>query len=188
MRVGPCSSLHYPSQESVPLAHIFCLTGHEWSPIWWAKIRQNTERICSFPPELVYNQARLSVPPPPNQDSINEWIILLLKSWICWYSCSCGIQIQICIPACSEQWIHTRDSYDFSFLPAQFSWIWCKCLQSNFIHSQIFQSDWIQRGYRKKIHGSLGLQECRFDLKLVAAITNRFVHRILQGKHDLAWL
>ena len=37
------------------------------------------------------------------------------------------------------------------FLPAQSSYIWCKCrLQSNFFHSKIFQSDRIQRGYCKK--------------------------------------
>ena len=33
LRVGPRASLHYPPppQESVPLGHIFFLTGHEWS-------------------------------------------------------------------------------------------------------------------------------------------------------------
>ena len=28
-RAGPCPSLHYAPQESVPLVHIFGLTGHE---------------------------------------------------------------------------------------------------------------------------------------------------------------
>ena len=35
------------------------------------------------------------------------------------------------------------------FIPGQFSWIWCKYLQSNFIHPKIFQFDWIQRSYGK---------------------------------------
>ena len=36
------------------------------------------------------------------------------------------------------------------FLPAHFSWIWCKCLWSNFVHnSKIFQSDWMQGRFLK---------------------------------------
>ena len=36
-----------------------------------------------------------------------------------------------------------------------------QCIQSNFVHSEIFQSRQIQRSY-KKIHHSLFMQECRF--------------------------
>ena len=36
-----------------------------------------------------------------------------------------------------------------------------QCIQSNFVHSEIFQSHQIQRSY-KKIHHSLFMQECRF--------------------------
>ena len=66
--------------------------------------------------------------------------------WYCYnlklFNCFCCMR--------NEQWIHTRYR-TMKFLPTQVSWIWCKCLQSSFIHSKIFQSDWIQRGIVKKI-------------------------------------
>ena len=36
----------------------------------------------------------------------------------------------------NELWIHMRSSYEIS--TRSFPWIWCKCLQSSFIHSKIF--------------------------------------------------
>ena len=63
---------------------------------------------------------------------------------------SCRFQIHLHSCMRNEQWIHTRYR-TMKFLPTQVSWIWCKCLQSSFIHSKIFQSDWIQRGIVKKI-------------------------------------
>ena len=36
----------------------------------------------------------------------------------------------------NESWIHTQ--FFSKFLPAQFPWIWCKCLLRNYIHSKIF--------------------------------------------------
>ena len=60
----------------------------------------------------------------------------------------CEFQIHLCIPAGAISSEFTREVV-MKFLPAQFSWIWCKWLQSNFVHSKIVQSDRIQGSYRK---------------------------------------
>ena len=46
-------------------------------------------------------------------------------------------QIDLCILACVMSGEFTREAV-MKFLPAQFSWIWCKCLLRNLIHSKIF--------------------------------------------------
>ena len=50
---------------------------------------------------------------------------------------SCRFQIDLCILACVMSREFTREAV-MKFLPAQFSWIWCKCLLRNLIHSKIF--------------------------------------------------
>jgi len=49
---------------------------------------------------------------------------------------SCRLQIHSCILACVMSREFTRKAV-MNFLPAQFPWIWCKCLRSNFVHSKI---------------------------------------------------
>ena len=50
---------------------------------------------------------------------------------------SCRFQIHLCILACVMSREFTREAVT-KFLPAQFPWIWCKCLLTNLIHSKIF--------------------------------------------------
>ena len=69
-----------------------------------------------------YSQARSNV---PLQDSINEFIIQRLNPLV-----SCRLQIRLCIIACVMSREFTRDSVT-KFPPAQFPWIWCKCLLRN---------------------------------------------------------
>ena len=57
---------------------------------------------------------------------------LLFKSWI-----RCYFQTDLCILACVMSREFTREAV-MKFLPAPFSWIWCKCLLRNLIHSKIF--------------------------------------------------
>ena len=45
--------------------------------------------------------------------------------------------ISLCILACVMSREFTRDSVT-KFLPAQFPWIWCRCLLRHLIHSKIF--------------------------------------------------
>ena len=60
---------------------------------------------------------------------------LLFESWTVG---SCRFQIHLCGHSCmrNEPWIHTQSVT--KFLPAQFPWIWCKCLLRHLIHSKIF--------------------------------------------------
>ena len=51
-RAGLCPSPTNPPsppQESAPLSHIFCLTGHEWSLTCWAKLyREHWPQVFTF--------------------------------------------------------------------------------------------------------------------------------------------
>ena len=62
---------------------------------------------------------------------------------------SCRFQIHLYIPACAMSTEFTCRVFMKIFLPARFSWIWCKCLWSNFVHSKIFQSHRMQRRFLK---------------------------------------
>ena len=68
-----------------------------------------------------------------------------------------------------------------TFLPAQFSWIWCKFFQTIFLHSNIFQSDWIQRSYREKLTDHYACKNADLNLRLVAATSNRFIFQIIDS-------
>ena len=65
------------------------------------------------------------------QDAIKEFIIPKLNPLVL------VAQIHLCILACVMSCEFTREAVT-KFLPAQFPWIWCKCLLRNFIHSKIF--------------------------------------------------
>ena len=76
------------------------------------------------------------------QDSINEFIIqkpLLV------------VDFRFIFTFLRVQWAVNSHALVFMkiFLPAHFSWIWCKCLSSNFVHSKIFQADWMQGRFLK---------------------------------------
>ena len=66
------------------------------------------------------------------QDSINEFYHSKAE-----FVGSYRFQIHLCIPACIISNEFTQEAV-INFLPAQFSQIWCKCSQSDFIHSKIF--------------------------------------------------
>ena len=70
------------------------------------------------------------------------------------------------------------------FLPAQFSWFWWKCLQSNFIHSKRFQSDRIQ--VRFTAHYTCGNAD--LNMILLAVRTNGFFFKIIDPLIQLTWL
>ena len=76
-----------------------------------------------------YSQARFTVPPKI------PLMYLLFESWTVG---SCRFQVHLCVhSACVMSREFTRDSVT-KFLPAQFPWIWCKCLLRHLIHSKIF--------------------------------------------------
>ena len=93
---------------------------------------------------------------------------------------SCRFQIHLCTSACVMSSEFTREVV-MRFLPAQFSWIWCKCLQSNSIHSKIFQSDRIQGRYRKKYTAHYACRNADLNLMLVGATTNGFIFQIIDS-------
>ena len=109
-------------------------------------------------------------------------------------SCTSRFQFHPCILACVMSREFTRKAV-MNFLPAQFPWIWFKCLRSNFIHSNIFNLT----KYREVLvkysllithagkpiliwHYSYGIdQRIHFP-------NNQFINRILGGTLDLPWL
>ena len=60
------------------------------------------------------------------------------------------------------------------FLPAQFSWIWLRCLQGNFIIPNTFQSDRMLRVCSQKFTAHYAFRNADLNLKTVAGTTNRF--------------
>ena len=88
------------------------------------------------------------------------------------------------------------------FLPAQFPWIWWKCLQSKFVHSKIIQSHRLQRSIVKTFTAHHACRSANLNLKLVSAATIGFIFQTINslmeycgrrwggggGMHDLAWL
>ena len=76
-----------------------------------------------------YSQTRSSV--PPKNPLMNIYYSKVESV------ASCRFQIDLCILARVMSHEFTREAV-MKFLPAQFSWIWCKCLLRNLIHSQIF--------------------------------------------------
>ena len=115
------------------------------------------------------SQGRSSVPP---QDCINEFIIRRLNLSV----------IVDCTPAYVMNSDFTPEVV-MKFLPAQFSRMWCKCQQNNFIHSKIFQSDRIQRSYHKKFTAYYTCRNADLNLRLVAATTtcNGFIFDIINS-------
>ena len=68
----------------------------------------------------------------------------------------------------------THDSVT-KFLPAQFPWIWCKCLLRILIHSKIFNLT----KYRQVL--------VNYSLLVTHFSNNQFINRILGGTLDLFW-
>ena len=117
------------------------------------------------------SQDRSSVPPPPSpQDCINEFIIQRLNP-------SVVVDLHSTYVMNSE----FTPEVVMKFLPAQFSWIWCKCLQNDFIHSKIFQSDRIQRSYDEKFTAHHRIRNADLNLRLVAATTNGFIFQMINS-------
>ena len=93
-------------------------------------------------------------PPRPRQECINEFIIQRLNPLVV-------VDLHSAYVMNSE----LTPEVVIKFLPAQFSWIWCKCLQNDFIHSKIF-SIWPKtEELWWKIHCSSQKQECRFEFE-----------------------
>ena len=67
------------------------------------------------------------------------------------------------------------------FLPTQVSWIQCKYLQSNFIHSQISQSDRLQKSYHEKSAAHYKCRNADLNFILVQAMTNGFTFQIINS-------
>ena len=99
--------------------------------------------------------------------------------------------IYLCIPACVMKSEFTSEVV-MEFLPAQFSWIWCKCLQSN------FQSDRKQRGfpqkpllitYAQEPLWLLAFRNADLNLILVGATTKGLIFEIIDSLYlgGYAW-
>ena len=79
-------------------------------------------------------------------------IYLLFESWISWYLQFRFKNLRSCMR--NKGYLFARKVVT-KFLRVQISWIWCKCLRSNFVHAKIFQPDRIQKSYRKKFTAQL---------------------------------
>ena len=124
------------------------------------------------------------------QESINEFIHSKVES-----VASCRFQIDLCILACVMSREFTREAV-MKFLPAPFSWIWCKCLLRNLIHSKIFN---LTKYREVLVKYSLLIMHAemppwiwhQLGERLIASlfkINDQFIYRILAGTHDLPWL
>ena len=76
---------------------------------------------------VIYSQARWSV---PTEKYINEFIIRKLNPLLVVDFRLISTFLHVCCEFTCKAVM--------KFLPAQFSWIWCKCLLRNLIHSKIF--------------------------------------------------
>ena len=103
-------------------------------------------------------------PPRPRQECINEFIIQRLNPLVV-------VDLHSAYVMNSE----LTPEVVIKFLPAQFSWIWCKCLQNDFIHSKIFQSDRKQRSYDEKFTAHHRSRNADLNLRLVD-LNLRLVH------------
>ena len=94
---------------------------------------------------------------------------------------SCRFQIHLYILACVMSRKFTRDSVT-KFLPAQFPWIWCKCLlQKNFNSFKDFQSDQIQTRSGKLFTAYYACSNSDLNLTLVTGTTNEFIFQIIKS-------
>ena len=108
---------------------------------------------------------------------------------------SCRFHIDLRILACVMSCEFTRKVV-MKFLPAPFSWIWCKCLLRNLIHSKIFNlTKYREVLVKLNIHCSLRIQECPFEFNTsygndqrIHFSNNQFINRILGRTQDLPWL
>ena len=97
-----------------------------------------------------YRQARSSIP--------HKIPLLNLLFESCY-----RFQIHLCIPACVMS-SEFANEVVMKFLSAQFSWFWCNCLESNFVHNIKDISNWPStEKVWQKIHHSLHMQECWFE-------------------------
>ena len=131
-------------------------------------------QFCSYSPP------RSSVPP-----RFHLWIYYSKVESV--VSCTSRNQIHLCILACVIEMSRefTRKGV-MNFLPAQFPWIWFKCLRSNFIHSKIFNLT----KYRE-VHVGMPISIWHYSYgndQRIHFSNNQFINRILGGTLDLPWL
>ena len=95
---------------------------------WW-EFNQHKPlvEVNHAPSHIIDSQTRSSIPPKI------QLMHLLFKSWVHWQLQMSDSSRHSCIM--SREFTH--DSVT-KFLPAQFPWIWCKCLLRILIHSKIF--------------------------------------------------
>ena len=142
------------------------------------------------PPKNPDIRSLITVKPGPGYFPRSLLMYLLFESWTVG---SCRFQIHLCVDSCmrNEPWIHTRFSYEI--LPAQFPWIWCKCLLRHLIHSKIFNLTKCREVLSKY---SLLIRHTGMpNLTRVTGTTNGFFFQIINsviesfwGKLDLPWL
>ena len=84
---------------------------------------------------------------------------------------SCRFQIDLYILACVMSPKFTCEAVK-KFLPAPFSWIWCKCLLRNLIHSKIFNLT----KYRVLIKYSLLITHAEMLLWIWHQLRERLMH------------
>ena len=94
---------------------------------------------------------------------------------------SSRFQIHLCILAYVMSRELTREAV-MKFLPAQFPWIWCECLWSNFINNlRDFQSDQIQRSSHKIFTAHYACRNAALNLTPVMGTTNGFIFQIINS-------
>ena len=147
-----------------------------WQPTnswyWRPTERLISRQISSLMKIVFYNnnsQARSSIP------SKRPLMNLLLESWIRWYR----FHIHLCIPACVMSSEFTGKVV-MKFIPPQYSWNWCKCVQSNyFLPIKDFQ---IWPNKEKLSYKNAAHHACRnadVNSILGATTTNRYIFQII---------
>ena len=107
---------------------------------------------------------------------------------------SCRFQTDLLILACVMSCEFKRKVV-MKFLPAPFSWIWCKCLLRNLIHSKIFNLTKYREVLVKYSLLITHIQECPFEFNTsygndqrIHFSNNQFINRILGRTQDLPWM
>ena len=72
------------------------------------------------------------------------------------------------------------------FLPAPFSWIWCKCLLRNLIHSKIFNLTKYREVLVKYFTAHYACRNAALNLTPVTGTTNGFIFQIINSLIE-AW-
>ena len=98
---------------------------------------------------------------------------------------SCRFQVNLSLHSCmrNKKWIHRLGEVVMKFLPAQFSWIWCKCLQ------RFSKKNSLLITYAQEPLWLLACRDADLNLILVGATTKELIFEIIDSLYlgGYAW-